>query len=331
MPSRTGLRPRMVAALLGLLVVSLLLAVGVAASFYGVFALFADPSIPLAAGAAALTLGGVGVLEYRSVTSIERLADAEPVDRETAPDLYGTATRVAAQLSVPVPTIALSDRGAPEALVVGFRPNAMHLVLSRGTVEALDDDELAAVIAYELAHVANRDAMVVTAVSLPVVLADGLRTRTADVAPRSWAAILAIPLRLVSTLVWIAGRTILSRLTRVRERAADRAAATATGSPAALASALTELDESIADTPNRDLRAASGVSSLSILPLQPWEREKVMLGPDGEREPSMWWLTSRLYRLERRLFGSHPRTEDRVASLRALARDRETVASEPSQ
>jgi len=75
-----------------------------------------------------------------------------------------------------------------------------------------------------------------------------------------------------------------ARLSRAREQAADRAAvAVVTGSPAVLATSLTKLDRSISDTPNRDLREVSGISSLSILPLEPEELEKVMLGPDGNR------------------------------------------------
>lgn len=318
----------MIAALAGLAIVTVALAVGVSAVFYGLLAVFLVPSVPLAVAAALLVLLLVGVLEYRNVTTIERLADAEPVDRDAAPDLYQTTTRVAAQLDVPVPTIALSEGRAPEALAVGFRPEEMHLVLSRGVVDALDDEELAAVIAHELAHVANRDAMVVTAVSLPVVIADGIRQRTIEMDADNATAVVVLPLRLVSTVFWITGRTILSRLTRVRERAADAAAAEATGSPAALASALSRLDERIDETANRDLRELSGVSSLSILPLKPRELEKTMLGPDGDREPSNWWLISRLYRLERRLFGTHPPTQERIDSLRTLARERETLRGE---
>ena len=318
----------MAAALLGLAAVTVALAAGVSAVFYGVLSVFLLPSPGLAVVGALLVLLPVGVLEYRSVTNIERLADAEPVDRETAPDLYHTTTRVAAQLDVPVPTIALSGRNAPEALAVGFRPEHMHLVLSQGTIEALDDEELAAVIAHELAHVANRDAAVVTAVSLPVVLADPIRRGTAEADAGNAAGVVILPLRFVSTVTWIIGRTILARVTRARERAADAAAAEATGSPAALASALSELDDRIDETPTRDLREASGVSSLSILPLQPRELEKTMLGPDGERTPSNWRLISGLDRLERRLFGTHPSTRERIDSLRTLARERETARGE---
>ncbi|WP_254764054.1 M48 family metalloprotease [Natrinema marinum] len=319
----TTLQIRMVAALLGLLLVTAALLVGVWAVFYGVLSILGVGSaIPIAVASTAVTLLSIGWLEYRQLETIERLADAHPVDRGTAPDLYGIATRVAAQLDVPVPTIAISDRDAPEALAVGFRPETVHLVLSLGTIDALDEQQLEAVVAHELAHVRNRDTMVVTFVSLPVVLASGLRSRIERVDDPGVAGVVILPLGILSNVVWVVGRTLTARFSRARERAADRAAAEATGSPAALASALERLDREIADTPTSDLREASGVSSLSVLPLEPSELEKVMLGPEGDTEPSYWWLRKRLHRLERYLFETHPPTADRIEQLAALERDR---------
>ncbi|RZH68436.1 M48 family metalloprotease [Natrinema altunense] len=317
MPSGlTALRIRMVAALVALGVVTVAFLAGVWAVFYGVCVLL-DIGIAaqVAFGATAVTLVTIGGLEYRQIETIERLADAHRVDRETAPALSETATRVAAQLGVPEPTIAVSERDAPEAMAVGLRPNAVHLVLSLGTIAALDDDELEAVIAHELAHVSNRDAIVMTVVSLPVVLADGLGSRIDRIENPGCMALVTVPLKALSGGVWIVGRTITARFSRARELAADRAAAEATGSPAALASALRRLDREIADTPDRDLREAASVSSLSILSLEPAEPEKVMLGPDGATEPSYWWLRARLHRLERFLFETHPPTEDRIDAL----------------
>lgn len=317
-----SLRLRMVAAILGLSVVTIGLLAGVWIVFYALFAVVESsfaPQIAFIVTAGALLT--IGYLEYTHIGTVERLADAHSVDRETAPDLYETTTRVAAQLDVPVPTIAVSERETPEALTVGFRPDSVHLILSLGTIESLESAELEAVIAHELAHVKNRDAMVMTAVSLPIVLADGLRSRIAAIERPGWAVIIIVPLAALSAVIWVVGRTISARLSRAREVAADRAAAEVTGSPAALADALTKLDHHISETPARDLREVSGVSSLSILPLEPAELEKVMLGPEGDIEPAYWELRRRLHRLERWLFRSHPSTEERIAALRDRQRE----------
>ncbi|QCC51488.1 peptidase M48 Ste24p [Halapricum salinum] len=110
-------------------------------------------------------------------SALEERADARTVSAEEYPELHDRVTRVATQLGVPVPTIALSDRDAPEAMAVGFRPSTAHLVLSTGTLDALDGEQLDAVLAHELAHVKNRDAMVMTLVSTPVVVLDGIRAK----------------------------------------------------------------------------------------------------------------------------------------------------------
>ncbi|WP_049910859.1 M48 family metalloprotease [Halorubrum coriense] len=326
MPSRQWSLPiQMLLTIVGMAVVTIAFLCGVWAVLYGILSsLEVSTAASFAGGLTTLTVVTIGYLEYKQVDTIERIADATHVDEEDEPELYELVTRVAAQLDVPVPTIALSDRQTPEALAVGFRPENVHLVLSRGTLDTIDGRaELEAVIAHELAHVKNRDAMVMTALSLPVILARGLGTRLADIENPGGAAIVIVPLGLISTLIWGTGKAMTARLSRAREQAADRAAVAVTGSPSVLATALTKLDRNISDTPNQDLREASGISSLSILPLEPEELEKVMLGPEGEREPSYWWLRQRLYRFERWLFRTHPPTEERIEQLAAYERQQD--------
>jgi len=315
----------MIAAVVALAAALVVLLVGVWSTFYVLaVALELTAAGTLASVVTAALLVLIGSLEFRHLDTIERFADAHPVDADAAPELYKRSTNVAAMLDVPPPTVAVSDRAAPEAMAVGFRPGNVHLVLSTGTIEALDADELEAVIAHELAHVANRDAMVMTALSVPVVLADGLRSRLTEFELRSPFAVVVVPLGVVSNLVWTIGRAITARLSRHRERAADRAAADVIGSPSTLAAALRTLDSRIADTPDRDLRAVSEVGSLSILSLEPRELEKVMLGPEGDTEPAYWWLRTRLHRLERWLFVTHPPAEARLDDLAERERAQST-------
>lgn len=174
-------------ALLLRMAVAVLLLVLVTIGFLGVIWLLVALVATLAVGpvlglyvAGAATLVAMGLLarrEFRQVRSIEERIDATPTTPDDLPGIHAATTKVATQLGVPKPTIAISETYAPEAMVVGFRPSEIHLVLSYGAVTALEADELEAVIAHELAHVANRDAMVMTAVSTPLVLADGLRAR----------------------------------------------------------------------------------------------------------------------------------------------------------
>jgi heat shock protein HtpX len=280
--------------------------------------------------------------QFGRTTAVERHRDATSVTSNEFPTLHALTTKVASQLDVPTPTIAVAEHAEPEAITVGYRPGNITLILSQGTLDTLDDEELEAVIAHELAHVANMDAMVTTIAAIPLLLADGLypsadsseedeesedKTDTYQIDTDSeetehgpfaqvlrqvlrgntlvpkliaWLVlgvillpvivvyqifgkiipkalfegsialylIIQVPLLVIALITeYIVGPPIVAVLSRTRESAADRTAATVTGSPAALARALRTLEEQIAETPSEDLREASNLSSLSILPL----------------------------------------------------------------
>lgn len=173
---------RMAVAILGIVLVTIGLLSLIWLGAFLVLSLAIGPLFGLyaAAGVTLLALGVIVRQEFSQVESIEDRIDATPTTPDDLPGIHATTTKVASQLGVPKPTVAISRTHTPEAMVVGFRPSDVHLVLSYGTVTALTEDELEAVIAHELAHVANRDAMVMTAVSTPVVLADGLRAQVRE-------------------------------------------------------------------------------------------------------------------------------------------------------
>ncbi|WP_245835330.1 M48 family metalloprotease [Natronolimnobius baerhuensis] len=316
----------MASTLLALFVVVAVFLAGIWATLFGLLTIVGfRPATWPATILTVVLLGVIGYAEYKQRDTIEALAGARPIDPDAESELERITTRIAAQLDVPKPTIAIADRHAPEAMAVGFRPSNIHLVISSGALDSLETTaELEAVVAHELAHVANRDAMVMTAVSAPVVLADGLLTRFERINDNednnaAFLSILTVPLGLLSLVVSFCGRCLTAHLSRERERAADRAAVGVTGSPAALATALERLDDEITATPTRDLRDAAAVSSLSILSLEPDEPEKIMLGPEGQQEPSYWWLRKRLYKL----FRTHPPTPERLEWLADAERRQE--------
>lgn len=126
--------------------------------------------------ATAMVMGSlivVAVWQLWGYTSLEH-ADAVPVTSDEYPTLHAITTSVAAQLDIPKPAIAVSDRSTPQAVIVGFRPGNTTFLVSRGLLEPLDTDELEAVVAHELAHVANMDSMVMGIVALPTLLLDAL-------------------------------------------------------------------------------------------------------------------------------------------------------------
>lgn len=92
-----------------------------------------------------------------------------------AKDLRARLGRLSQQVGVPAPDAVVADKPRPNSYTVGRRGNAT-VVVTRPLIDALDDDELDAVLAHELSHVVNRDATVMTMAVAPVRLARAVGT-----------------------------------------------------------------------------------------------------------------------------------------------------------
>lgn len=181
---------------------------------------------------------------------------------------------------------------------VGYRQTDTTLVLSATVVERLDEAELDAVLAHELAHLVNRDATLLTLLSLPAAKATNI-VGWGDSHPL---------LLLVLWPVVLPGEASAALVARHREYLADHAAARLTGGSAALASAPDALDG--ADSaPSTDLRERDHAAAFDIVPPS---SERSVRTDDLERLRVAYW------RLRRRLFGTHPPTDSRIQRLRQL-------------
>jgi heat shock protein HtpX len=96
-----------------------------------------------------------------------RTAGAKPLDDEEQPELRRLVDRVAAAADLPPPRLALIRSWAPNALAAGLTPERATIAVTTELLRRLDERELEAVVAHELAHVANRDGLVMTFVSGP--------------------------------------------------------------------------------------------------------------------------------------------------------------------
>ncbi|WP_424003720.1 M48 family metalloprotease [Haloarcula salina] len=264
--------------------------------------------------------------------------DARVVDPEAYPDLHERVRRLAQLADVTPPRIAVADTDVPNSFALGTLGGAT-VVVSEGLLSALDGDELDAVLAHELAHVANRDATVMTLASFLPSLTDGGYDPLDELLPgggryavgvvalvgayAASARLLDAPfgslaftfgfLFLFACTVLVGGVAlgtltapvvVLGRsLSRAREFAADRSAARLTGDPAALVRALETLDGAGADRPSADKRRAyASLRGLCFLPYG-------FGGSSGEAASAV---------TETR---SHPPTEERIERLRAVARE----------
>lgn len=230
---------------------------------------------------------------------------AKVVTPEQAPELHAMVERLAVLADVPKPKVAVVDTRVPNAFATGRSPRAAAVAVTRGLLETLEPREVEAVLAHELAHIRNRDVMVMTIASFFAVVAQllvrwlswggawggGGRGRR-DRANTFWVVYLA------SLAVWFISFLLIRALSRYREFAADRGAALITGAPSQLMSALLKISGVMQRIPERDLREVSELNAFFILP--------AIKGSSFAE-----------------LFSTHPPLEKRLERLRALAREME--------
>ncbi|WP_267640561.1 M48 family metallopeptidase [Haloarchaeobius amylolyticus] len=332
--SRTlALSLRLLVALVGLLAVTLALGSILFAVFAGatLFVLGLTGSSTGSALAPAAVVGLAATLGLMGWSVRRELGDSplHDIGRHRT-DVPGGLTRLVTttsqQLDVPAPTVRLVESETPLAMVTGLRRREATLVLSTAVTDTLGPDELAAVVAHELAHVANRDVTLTSLCAIPVFVADDLfewglgRLGSDDMFQQDGNLLQLVAAGLsvaVGGCFLAVGRGLLLLFSRQRELAADRTAVTVTGDPGALASALASLDERFAGAPALDRRAADGVEAFSIVPPPPEDPEPdVMLGPEGTRKPYGWGFEKVRIQLTNRLPGTHPSTAARVERLR---------------
>jgi len=228
----------------------------------------------LAAGAGVIMMVVVvAVLAAAQLLLSDRLAlramGARVTTPEQAPGLHALIERLCVQADLPKPKIAIADTPVPNAFALGRSPKGAVVCATTGLLSALQPHELEAVMAHELAHVQNRDVLVMTLASFFASLAAMLTQfgllfgagRDRDGGAPAFAVVL-----IVSFVVYVVSFFLMLALSRYREFAADRGAAIITGRPSALAAALMTLDASMQRIPGRDLRAVGQMNAFFIIP-----------------------------------------------------------------
>ncbi len=219
---------------------------------------------------------------------------------ERHPKISAMGRRLSQQAGISEPTVRIVNRRRPESYVLGGRSDGT-VVITRGVVRTLSDDEIEAVLAHEVSHLANGDGRLVSLLLVPMLVAErvgagdrpkfgfhyGLSVFSYGLRLVAWAAI-----TLVTTVQLLSCRLGVTLLSRERELAADRGAAELTGEPSTLASALETLHD-VRSRPTRDARdfkRSAGV--LDILPAADQQRFGGLFRTHPETETRVRYLES---------------------------------------
>lgn len=218
---------------------------------------------------------------------------AQEVDESTAPEFYHMVRDLSANAGLPMPRVYVFDNPQPNAFATGRNPQNAAVAASTGLLQRLTPEEVAGVMAHELAHIENRDTLTMTVTA----------TLAGAISMLSNFAFLfggnrddrSNPLGFVGVLIAmivapLAAMLVQMAISRTREYAADRRGAEICGNSRWLASALAKIAGDASHIENDDAERNPATAHMFIInPLS------------GQRMDN--------------LFSTHPNTENRIAAL----------------
>jgi heat shock protein HtpX len=268
----------------------------------GLTALFMGVGYLIGGGSGAIialvVAAGMNIFTYwNSDRMVLSMAGAQAVDARTAPDLYNMVAELAARAQLPMPKVYLMDEAQPNAFATGRNPENAAVAVTTGLLERLSREEVAGVVAHELAHIKNHDTLIMTitatiagAISMLAqfgMFFGGNRSNNGMGIIGTLAMVILAP---------IAAMLVQMAISRTREYSADRLGAQICGQPSWLASALAKIANAAHAIPNERAERDPALAHMFIInPLS------------GERMDN--------------LFSTHPATENRIAALQELSRE----------
>ena len=189
---------------------------------------------------------------------IDAVTGAQPVTRQEEPRLYNLLENLCISRGITMPTLRIADDDALNAFATGLNQKQYSITVTRGLINALNDQEIEAVLGHELTHIRNGDVrMLVIAVVIAGVISffgelvfriffqnmmwGGGRRSSSD--GRKGGAGLAVIIAIaIIVVVWILSIVIRFALSRQREYLADAGSVELTKNPDAMISALRKIE-----------------------------------------------------------------------------------------
>jgi heat shock protein HtpX len=228
---------------------------------------------------------------------------AHEVHRSTAPELVGLVAELAGRARLPMPRVFLMDEPQPNAFATGRNPENAAVAVTTGLIRQLSREELAGVIAHELAHIKHHDTLLMTitatiAGAISMLAQFGMFFR----GNRDNNGLGIVGSILMMILAPLGAMLVQMAISRTREYAADNLGARIAGQPMWLASALVKIENAAHQVPNVEAERNPATAHMFIInPLSGH-------GVDN-------------------LFATHPSTQNRIAALQQLAAELGTQAA----
>ena len=194
---------------------------------------------------------------------------ARILQKDEYPELHRTVEKLCKEADLPLPKIAIMQSPVPNAFATGRSPKHAVVACTDSIMRLLNNDELEAVLAHELAHVKNRDILAMTIASFIAMIASmimqsfffsamlGGRNREGGGGAIIW---------IVSIIVYAVSTLLILALSRYREFAADRGSALITKKPKALISALSKISGRMDAVPREAKAKVEAANAFFIIP-----------------------------------------------------------------
>ncbi len=248
---------------------------------------------------ALLVAAGMNLMAYWNADKmVLSMHGAHEVDATTAPDLVRLVGELAQRAALPMPRVFVMDNPQPNAFATGRNPENAAVAVTTGLWQMLSREEIAGVIAHELAHIKNRDTLTMTitatiAGAISMLAQFGMFFGGHRGNNQGLGMIGTIAMVILAP---IAAMLVQMAISRTREYSADDLGARISGRPDALASALARISNAAAQIEN----------------------------PAAERSPAtahLFIVNPLTHHGMDNLFATHPSTANRIAALEQLARE----------
>ena len=237
---------------------------------------------------------------YNSDKMVLRMYGAKEVAR--GHPLYDTVANLSLNAQLPMPKVYEIQSDQPNAFATGRNPENASVAVTTGLLQKLNGNEIAGVIAHELAHIKNRD----TTIMVVAATFAGAITMLANFAmffgDRRNNNLGLIGMIVMMILAPLAASLIQMAISRRREYLADQTGAEICGNPLWLASALTSIESFASKIDNHEAEKNPATAHMFIInPLHAHAHD--------------------------RLFSTHPNTANRVAALEDMVDKQKPIQS----